>query len=136
MKAFGRLFLFAVMVAAGLAWAGDGLSLPCDSTTACFDIAADGGNITHILVDSICAVNASAYAITLDGEPVEKLYTDDTPCESIPRDVWFPLQSHQDTAQICVSVPGDGPEGIQVYAKVENECIAGTTPLVSIDPVE
>jgi len=137
MKALGWFFLFAVMASAtGLTWASDGFSLACDSGTACFDIMTDGGNITHIFVDSTCAVSASAYAITVDGEAVEELYTDDGPCESIPRDVWFPLQSNQDTAHVCVSVQGAGPEGIQVYAKVESECVAGTQPGVSIQLVE
>jgi hypothetical protein len=137
MKAFGWFFLFAVITfAAGLTRAGDGFSLACDSGTACFDIMTDGGNITHIFVDSTCAASASEYAITVDGEPVEELYTDDGPCERIPRDVWFPLQSNQDTAHVYVSVQGAGSEGIYVYAKVESECVAGAQPGVSIQLVE
>jgi hypothetical protein len=104
--------------------------LACDSnpTTACLDITTDGENITHIFVDSGCAASPSDFAITVDGEPITELHTDDGPCESIPREVWFPLHGHQDTAHVCVSVPGVGPEGIQVYAKAGDECIAGTLP--------
>jgi hypothetical protein len=73
MKAFGGFFLFAVMAfAAGFTWAGDG-SLACDTSIACFDIATDGANITHIFVDSGCAASASEYSITIDGEPVQEL---------------------------------------------------------------
>jgi len=96
----------------------------------------DGGNITHIFVDSTCAASASEYAIMVDGGPVEELYTDDGPCERILMDVWVRLQSDQDTAHVCGSVQGAGPEGIQVYAKVESECVAGTQPGVSIQLVE
>jgi hypothetical protein len=74
--------------------------------------------------------------ITVDGIPVTHLHTDDGPCESIPRDVWFSLQTKQDMAEVCVTVQAEGPADIHVYAKVDNECITGTTPLVSIEPVE
>ncbi len=54
--------------------------------------------------------------ITVDGEAVTKLYTDDGPCESIPRDVWFPLHGNLGTALVCVSLLEDCPEGMQLYA--------------------
>jgi hypothetical protein len=95
-----------------------------DSTTACFDFVSDGANISHIFIDVACAASVSDYAITVDGEPVTELYTDDGPCESIPREVWFTLHSHQDTAHVCVSIQGAGPEDIQVYAKAGRDCIA------------
>jgi hypothetical protein len=105
--------------------------LTCDSSassTSCVDITSDGANITHIFVDSGCAMSSSDFLITVDGEPVEHLYTNDGPCENIPRDVWFPLQTPQDTAHICVSVQGTGPGPLRVSAKAGNECIIGTTP--------
>jgi len=130
MKAFGRLFLFAVM-----AFSAFSSSFASEGTIVCFDITADvGKNITHIFVAS--TPTASEYAITVDGIDVDTLHTDDGPCESISRDVWFPLHNDQDTAVVCVSVLAAGPADIQVYTKVDNECITGTTPLVSIDPVE
>jgi hypothetical protein len=105
--------------------------LTCDSgssSTACIDITSDGANITHIFVDSGCALSPSDFAITVDGEPVEQLYTNAGPCESISRDVWFPLQIPQDTAHVCVSVQGAGPGPLLVSAKVGSECIIGTMP--------
>jgi hypothetical protein len=131
MKTFGCFLLIAVMTFAAYSF-----SLASDSNTACFDIATEGGNITHIFVDSGIGASASAFTITVDGQPVVKLHTEDGPCESIPRDVWFSLESSQETAHVCVSVQGEGEADIQVYAKVDNECIIGSTPLVSIEPVE
>jgi hypothetical protein len=131
MKAFGSFLLFAVMTFAAYSF-----SLASDSSTACFDITSDGRNITHIFVASTPAASASEYAITVDGEPIEKLSTDESPCEDIPSDVWFSLHGNQDTAHVCVSVQGDGPEDIEVSAKVNDECITGTTPIVSIERVE
>jgi hypothetical protein len=96
MKAFGWFLLFAVM-----SFAAFSFSLASDSTTACFDIAAEGGNVTHIFVDSIFGASASDYSITVDGEPITHLQTDDGPCENIPRDVWFSLQTNQDTAHVA-----------------------------------
>jgi hypothetical protein len=86
----------------------------------------DGANITHIFIDSGCTVSPSDFEITVDGEPVEHLSTDDGPCESIARDVWFPLHEPQDTAHVCVSVAGECSEPIEVYAKAGSECIAAT----------
>ncbi len=131
MKAFGSFLLFAVMVFAVFNY-----SLVSASSTACFDVTIDGGNITHIFVASTPEASASDYAITLDGEPVTHLQTDDGPCESIPRDVWFSLQTNQDMAHVCVSVQGGGPVEIEVSGTVNNECIIGSTPLVSIERVE
>jgi hypothetical protein len=131
MKAFGRFLLLAVV-----AFSTFSISLASASSTACFDITAEfKSNITHIFVATEPAASPSDYAITVDGEPIEKLYTDESPCEDIPRDVWFPLHGSQDTAHVCVSVQGAGPDDIEVSAKVDNECITGTTPLVSIEPV-
>jgi len=129
MKPFGWFFPFAVVVFAAFSF-----SLASASTTGCFDIVTNGGHITHIFVASTPA--ASEYAITVDGEPVEKLYTDESPCEDVPIDVWFPLHGNQDMAHVCVSVQGAGPEDIEVSAKVNNECITGVTPLASIERVE
>jgi archaellum component FlaG (FlaF/FlaG flagellin family) len=104
------------------------LACDSDSTSACFDITTDGdgANITHVFVDAGCAASPSDFEITVDGVPVTELHTDDGPCESIPRDVWFPLPGNQDTAEVCVSVQAAGPEDIQVYAKAGDECIVGT----------
>jgi hypothetical protein len=104
--------------------------LACDSDggMACFNIATEGANITHIFVDSGCAASPSDFSITVDGEPVRELYTDDGPCESLPRDVCFPLPGHQETAHVCVSVQGDCVGCLQVYAKAGSACIAGTQP--------
>jgi len=87
-----------------MTFAAYSFSLASDSSTACFDITTDGANITHIFVASTPAASASEYAITVDGEPIEKLSTDESPCEDIPRDVWFPLHGNQDTAHVCVTV--------------------------------
>ncbi len=104
--------------------------LACDSdsgiSTACLDVTSNGANITHIFIDTGCDASPSEYAITVDGEPIEKLYTNDGPCEDIPRDVWFPLHTNQDTAHVCVSVQGSGPGEMRVSAKAGNECIVGT----------
>ena len=99
------------------------MPLACDSdtTTACFNIAAEGANITHILVDAACAASPSDFAITVDGVDgmdVIMLHTDGGPGESIPRDVWFPLPSNQDEALVCVSVQAAGPEGIRCMPRL------------------
>ncbi len=108
----------------------EALTCDSDSSTACFDVTTNGANITHIFVVSAChPTSPSDYAITVDGEPVEKLNTDDGPCEDIPRDVWFSLQSNQDRALVCVSVQGSGPAGIQVAAKAKSECVGSSSPL-------
>jgi hypothetical protein len=98
------------------------------SSTTCLDISSDGANITHIFIDAGCTGSPSDFAITVDGEPIEHLSTDDGPCESIPRDVWFALHAPQDTAHVCVSVQGDCSGPIQVYAKAGSVCIAATLP--------
>jgi hypothetical protein len=94
----------------------------------CFDVTTNGANITHIFVVSACPTSPSDYTVTVDGQPVLKLNTDDGPCEGIPRDVWFSLQSNQATAHVCVSVQGRGPAGIQVAAKAKSECVESSTP--------
>jgi hypothetical protein len=129
MKAFGSFFVLAMMTFAAFSF-----SLATESTIACFDVTSAGGNITHIFVASTPV--ASVYSVTVDGEPVVKLYTDESPCEDVPLDVWFPLHGSQDTAHVCVSVQAEDPAEIEVSAKVNNECITGTTPLVSIELVE
>ncbi len=103
--------------------------LASDSSTACLDIVTDGANITHIFIDSGCAASPSDVFITVDGEPVTEFHTDDGPCESLPRDFWFPLHTHQDYAHVCVSVQGDCQEDIRVYAKAGSECLIATRPL-------
>jgi hypothetical protein len=65
---------------------------------------------------------------TIRGHTITELHTDDGPCESILREVWFQLPGYQDEALVCVSVPGAGPEDIQVYAQAGSACIAGTLP--------
>src|SRR5262249_57215191 len=119
MKAFGWFLLFGVMV-----FAAASFSLASDSSTACFDVTSEGRNITHIFVASTAEASPSDYAITLDGEPVTHLYTDESPCEDIPRDVWFPLNGNQSDAHVCVTVQAEDPVEIEVSAKVNNECIA------------
>jgi hypothetical protein len=105
-------------------------ALTCDSGTACFDVTTTGANITHIFVVSACPpTSPSDYVVTVDGVPVEKLNTDDGPCEGIPRDVWFSLQSNQDRAMVCVAVQGSGAGGIQVAAKAKSECVESSSPL-------
>ena len=51
------------------------LASDSDSSIACFDIATEGANITHIFVNSPCATSPSDFAITVDGEPVTELHT-------------------------------------------------------------
>ena len=97
-------------------------------TSPCVDFATEGANLTHIFVESPCATSPSDFLITVDGQPVPTLYTDDGPCENIPRDVWFPLQGHQETAHVCVSVSGDCSGDIHVYAKAGNKCIPAPMP--------
>jgi len=80
----------------GLTWSVTASTEPLactGNTSACFDITTDGANITHVFVDSGCAASPSDFLITVDGNPVVELHTDDGRCESIPRDVWFPLHS-------------------------------------------
>jgi hypothetical protein len=81
-----------------------------------------------MFVDSAYAAIPSDFAITVDGEAVPELHTDDGPYENIPREIWFPLPGHQDTAHVCVSVQRAGPEDIRVSAKAGSACIAGTMP--------
>ena len=71
-----------------------------------------------MFVDSACAASPSDFAITVDGEAVPELHTDDGPCENIPREIWFPLPGHQDTAHVCVSVQRAGPEDIFSWNKL------------------
>src|SRR4051812_42647378 len=96
MKAFRELVLGAVILCA--AWSA---ALASDDSTACVDIVSDGGNISHIFVSA--GAEASDYAITVNGEQVEQLSMDESPCADVTNDVWFALQRHQDTAYVCVS---------------------------------
>ena len=48
MKVFGWFFLFAMM-----AFSAFSFSLASASNIGCFDVTTDGGNITHIFVDSV-----------------------------------------------------------------------------------
>jgi len=68
MKAFGWFLLLGVMAFAAFSY-----SLASDSSTACFDVTSNGPNITHIFVASTSEASPSDYAITVDGEPIEKL---------------------------------------------------------------
>jgi hypothetical protein len=103
-------------------------ALDCVSSSgACFDVTTNGANITYIFIDA-CSTNPSDYAITVDGEPVEKLNTNGGPCQSITRDVWFQLTSNQASALVCVSVQGGCP-CIQVGAKAKSECVESSSPL-------
>lgn len=69
-----------------------------------------------------------AWLGTSDPHPVAPLDTNDGPCESLSRDVWFPLQSPQATAQVCVAVQGTGPGPLRVSTKTGSACILGTIP--------
>jgi hypothetical protein len=117
--------------AADVQVAGDpgGGPLSCNSDTACFDVTTNGANITHIFIDSPCVSGDGDYEVTVDGEPVKKLHTNGGPCQSIPRDVWFPLQGNQAEAHVCVTVKGVGPSGVQVGAKAKNDCVMASVPL-------
>ena len=125
MKAFGRFFLFAVMILAAFS------SAFADTSTACFDLDANfGKKITHILVDSGAGASASDFDIMVDGEqvPVGKLHTDGGPCEDIPRDVWFLLEGGPETAFVCLTVQvGEDVSNIKVFAKVNEDhaCFQG-----------
>jgi hypothetical protein len=119
----------------GLASVFASLLLLCTSgetigSTACFDIEADGANITHIFIVSDCELSPSDFAVTVDGEPVSVLSTDDNDCDSLPWDAWFPLKSRQSVAHVCVSIPSTCPvdSQIYVYGKAGSECIAGVPP--------
>jgi hypothetical protein len=103
-------------------------ALANDSITTCVDIASSGADITHVFVASECAESPSDFFITVDGVAAIELHTNGGPCQDFPRDVWFQLKDKQDMAFVCVTVPGDCPEGTQVYAKAGDECIVGTMP--------
>jgi hypothetical protein len=97
--------------------------------TACADVTTNGANIGQILIDDICGQTAPEdFAITVDGEPVTKLRTDDSPCPEIPADVSFSLPGHQSTAHVCVSV-SNGGGCITVGVKAGNECFIAAVPL-------
>jgi hypothetical protein len=123
MKAFGGVFLFAVMIFAAFS-----SSFADDTSTACFDLVADfGKKITHILIDSGFGASPSDFLISVEGEPVGKLHTEGGPCEDIPRDVWFLLESGPETAFVCVIVRvPDDLANIQIFGKTnDGECIQG-----------
>jgi hypothetical protein len=101
--------------------------LASTSSTACFDLATDSVHLTYVFVDSGCVGSPSDVVITVDGLEATELYTDGGPCESIPRDVWFPLQANQEVL-VCVSVQGDCPAGIQVHVEAGSACTAGAMP--------
>jgi hypothetical protein len=101
-----------------------------NSGTACFDVTTDGVNIGQILIDDICGQTAPEdFAITVDGEPITKLHTDDSPCPEIPSDVFFSLPGNQSTAQVCVSVLDASGDCLTVGAKAGNECFVAAVPL-------
>jgi hypothetical protein len=102
----------------------------CNQGTACFDVTTNGANIGQVLVDDICGqAGPEDFLITVDGAPITKLHTDDSPCPEIPSDVFFSLPGNQSTAQVCVTVLGAGGDCIRVGAKAGNECFIAAVPL-------
>src|SRR5262245_44179874 len=101
-----------------------------DSNPACFDLTSGVADITHIFIASECAESPSDFFITVNGTavPVPEFHTNGGPCPEFPRDVWFQFREKQVTATVCVTVPEDCPEGIQVYGKAGDECLVGTMP--------
>ena len=98
--------------------------------TVCFDVTTDGANIGQILIDDICGQTAPEdFVITVDGEPITKLHTDDSPCPEIPSDVFFSLPGNQSTAHVCVSVSDASGDCLTVGAKAGNECFVAAVPL-------
>jgi hypothetical protein len=98
--------------------------------TACFDVTTNGENIGQIFIDDICDQTAPEdFVITVDGAPITKLHTDDSPCPDIPSDVFFSLPGHQSTAHVCVSVSDASGDCITVGAKAGNECFIAAVPL-------
>jgi len=104
--------------------------LACDLTiTGCFDLTTSGEDITHVFIDSGCGASPSDYEVILDGILVTEVRTTGGPCPHVPRDLWFRLLGHQNTAHVCVSVRGSSFEGLRVFAKAGDACIVGTMPM-------
>jgi hypothetical protein len=101
-----------------------------NTATACFDVTTNGANIGQIFIDNICGPTVpEEFVITVDGEPVTKLHTEDSPCPELPSDVFFSLTGHQSTAHVCVSVLGASGGCISVGAKAGDECLIASVPL-------
>lgn len=110
----------------GGAGGSPGGSLACGSPEACFQITTNGANITHIFidVDACCAPDPGDYEVLVDGEPVTKLHDAGGPCQELEREVWFPLQGNQSTAEVCLRFHGFVPGHVSVGAKAKEECVA------------
>jgi hypothetical protein len=103
-----------------------------NSGTACFDVTTNGANIGQIFIDNICGQTAPEdFLITVDGEPITKLHTEDSPCPEIPSDVFFSLTGNQSMAHVCVSVLGATGGCISVGAKAGDECFMASIPLLA-----
>lgn len=104
-----------------------GASLTCPSPMACFHVTTNGANITHIFidVDACCAVDSGDYDVLVDGQPVTQLHDGGGgPCKELARDVWFPLQGNQASAEVCLQFHGFVPSHVSVGAKAKSECAA------------
>jgi hypothetical protein len=108
-----------------------GVAVVVDSGTACFDVSTDA-NIGQIFIDDLCGQTAlEDFLITVDGEPVTKLHTEDSPCPDIPSDVFFSLPGNQSTAHVCVTVSGASGGCLTVGAKAADECLIGSVFLLA-----
>ncbi|MFT3766423.1 MAG: hypothetical protein QM820_13060 [Minicystis sp.] len=106
---------------------GSGATLACPAPVACFQVSTNGANITHIFidVDACCAPDPGDYDVTVDGQPVTQLHDGGGgPCKELEREVWFPLQGNQASAEVCLQFHGFVPSHVSVGAKAKNECVA------------
>lgn len=104
-----------------------GVSLTCPAPIACFQVSTNGANITHVFidVDACCAADPDDYDVLVDGQPVTKLHDGGGgPCDEIEREVWFPLQGNQASAEVCLQFHGFVPNHVSVGAKAKSECVA------------
>jgi uncharacterized membrane protein YgcG len=104
-----------------------GATLACPSPSMCFQISTNGANITHVFldVDACCAPDPGDYDVLVDGQPVKVLHDGaGGPCKEIEREVWFPLQGNQATAEVCLQFHGFVPSHVSVGAKSKSECVA------------
>jgi len=124
------LIVVAALLLVGAPRRTTGQTVTVDTRTACFDIATNGPDITHVLIDSGCrpSLSPSNFEITVDGEPERELHTEGGPCPDVSRDVWFRLPDKQDTAFVCATVRGDCPNPIQMYGQTAGGfCFPGAT---------
>jgi uncharacterized membrane protein YgcG len=104
----------------------DGGQAACGATETCFQITTNGANITHVFidVDACCAPDPGDYEVIVDGQPVTKLHENGGPCQDLARELWFPLQGNQATAEVCLRFHGFVPGHVSVGAKAKDECVA------------